>query len=80
MAEPVNVLLVEDNPADVDPVKEGMEAGKILCNLHVAMDGEEALRFLRQEPYLTPPRARPTQDTHVILRRVEVKKDHGSRD
>lgn len=48
MTEPVDILLVEDNPADVDLVKEGMEDAKILCNLKVAMDGEEALRILRR--------------------------------
>jgi two-component system, chemotaxis family, response regulator Rcp1 len=48
MTEPVDILLVEDNPADVDLVKEGMEDAKILCSLQVAMDGEEALRLLRK--------------------------------
>jgi two-component system, chemotaxis family, response regulator Rcp1 len=49
MTRPVDILLVEDNPADADLVREGMEDAKILCNLHVTMDGEEALHFLRQE-------------------------------
>ena len=49
MTELVDLLLVEDNPADVDLLKERMEDSQVLCNVHVAMDGEEALRFLRRE-------------------------------
>jgi len=45
----VEILLVEDNPGDVRLTREALKEGKIRNNLHVAMDGVEALAFLRQE-------------------------------
>lgn len=45
----IEILLVEDNPADVDLTRETMELCKIVNNLHVVHDGVEALQFLRQE-------------------------------
>ena len=49
MTKPIQILLVEDNPADVDLTKENLESSKILNDLHVAIDGVEALAFLRRE-------------------------------
>lgn len=46
---PVEILLVEDNPGDVRLTKEALKEGKVANNLHVAMDGVEALAFLRRE-------------------------------
>ena len=46
---PIEILLVEDNPGDVRLTEEGFKEGKIRNNLHVAMDGEEAMAFLRKE-------------------------------
>ncbi len=46
---PIEVLLVEDNPGDVRLTQEGFREGRLRNNLHVAMDGEEALAFLNQE-------------------------------
>lgn len=46
---PIEILLVEDSPDDVDLTKEAFEAGKMKNNLHVAEDGEEAMLFLRKE-------------------------------
>ncbi len=43
------VLLVEDNPADVDLTRESLDEARVLCNLHVTNDGVEAMRFLRKE-------------------------------
>jgi two-component system response regulator len=52
LARLVEILLVEDNPADVVLTKEGLEQCKIANQLHVVQTGEEALAFLqRQEPY-----------------------------
>jgi chemotaxis family two-component system response regulator Rcp1 len=42
----VEVLLVEDNPADVRLTREALKEGKVRNNLHVASDGVEALDFL----------------------------------
>jgi CheY-like chemotaxis protein len=45
----VDILLVEDNPADVRLTIEGLAEGNIPNRLHVAHDGVEALEFLRRE-------------------------------
>jgi two-component system, chemotaxis family, response regulator Rcp1 len=47
--EPIEILLVEDSPADVDLTREALEDAKVHNNLHVASDGVEALAFLRRE-------------------------------
>ena len=46
--EPVEILLVEDNPVDVMLTKEAFSSGRVLNNLHVAEDGEEAMEFLHK--------------------------------
>lgn len=51
------VLLVEDNPADIRLTREAMKEGHVLNHLHVVTDGEEALLFLkRKPPYEQAPR------------------------
>jgi CheY-like chemotaxis protein len=47
--EPIEILLAEDNPGDVRLTEKAFEQGKVLNNLHVVTDGEEALMYLRQE-------------------------------
>ena len=49
MAERLTILLVEDNPADADLTRESLTDCKILHELHVAVDGIDALKFLRRE-------------------------------
>ncbi len=50
---PVDILLVEDNPADVVLMREA----RMHNTLHVAADGREALAFLRREgAYAAAPR------------------------
>ncbi len=48
-ARAIEILLVEDNKGDVYLTKKAFEDAKILNNLHVAMDGEEALAFLNKQ-------------------------------
>ena len=48
-ADPVEILLAEDNPNDVEMTRRAFEKGKFLNNLHVVNDGVDALAFLRQE-------------------------------
>ena len=51
------VLLVEDNPADVELAEYAMRQGKIKANMHVANDAVTALAFLRREgQYAEAPR------------------------
>lgn len=45
----VEILLVEDNPADVRLTIEALKDAKVSNKLHVAVDGVEALSFLRRE-------------------------------
>ena len=42
----VEILLVEDNPADARPTREVFEGGRLTTHLNVVADGEEALAFL----------------------------------
>lgn len=45
----IEILLVEDNPADVRLTKEALRDAKVRNNLHVLADGDEVLPFLRRE-------------------------------
>ncbi len=45
----IEILLVEDNAADVDLTREFFKDLKVLNRLHVAGDGQVALAFLHQE-------------------------------
>lgn len=47
--KPVQILLVEDNPADVMLTEEAFEEATFPHQLHFAKDGVEALAFLRRE-------------------------------
>lgn len=46
---PIEVLLVEDSPADVRLTKEALKEEKLHVNLNVVNDGVEAMEFLRRE-------------------------------
>ncbi|MCX7113260.1 MAG: response regulator [Proteobacteria bacterium] len=50
--KPIDILLVEDNPGDVDLVREALEQGKLYNRLHVVDNGEQAMALLHnQAPY-----------------------------
>ena len=79
---PVEILLVEDNPADVRLTREALKEGKVYNNLHWAKDGVEALEFLhRQGKYADAPRPDiilldlnlPKKDGREVLQ--DIKKD-----
>ena len=46
---PVEILLVEDNPGDVDLTIEALREGKVCNHLSTVEDGVEAMAFLKQE-------------------------------
>lgn len=46
---PVEILLVEDSPGDVQLTVEALRDAKVHNNLHIARDGEEALAFLNRQ-------------------------------
>ena len=80
--EPVDILLIEDNPGDVRLMREGLRDAKIINNLAVVRDGIEALAFLRQKsPYSDAPRPDlilldlnlPRKDGREVL--AEIKQD-----
>jgi len=45
---PVELLLVEDNPGDVRLTIEALKEGRVINNLTVVKDGEEAIAVLRR--------------------------------
>ena len=54
--KPIEILLVEDNPGDVRLTREALRENKVNNNLHVAVDGTEALDFLfRRGKYVDAP-------------------------
>jgi len=46
--KPIEILLVEDNPGDVQLTREALEEGNLLVNLSVMNDGAEAMAFLHR--------------------------------
>ena len=46
--EPVEILLVEDNPGDYRLTQEALKEGKVYNNLHWTQDGIEAIEFLKR--------------------------------
>jgi chemotaxis family two-component system response regulator Rcp1 len=46
---PIEILLVEDNPGDVRLTIEALKEGKIANQINIAVDGIDAMAFLRRE-------------------------------
>lgn len=57
------VLLVDDNPADIDLVREALSKGSPALRINSVTDGEEAMRFLRRRGKFTDA---PTPDLIVL--------------
>jgi CheY-like chemotaxis protein len=56
-AQPIEILLVEDNPGDVRLIMEAFKNAKVCNNIQVQMDGESAVQFLlRQDEFKDAPR------------------------
>ena len=56
-SRPVEILLVEDSPADVALTQEALMESKLKNNLHIVSDGEAAMEFLKRTgPYASKPR------------------------
>lgn len=47
--KPIEILLVEDNPDDIELTMEAFKDARVRNKVHVAEDGTEALAFLRRE-------------------------------
>lgn len=50
VARPIEILLVEDNPAEVRLTREVLKEGRVRNSVSVVSDGVEALSFLRRGP------------------------------
>lgn len=48
MTEPIQVLLVEDNPGDADLTREGLESSSLPVELTVAVNGAQAVDMLHK--------------------------------
>lgn len=56
-ARMAEILLVDDDPGDVQLAMEAFEDGRLSNRLHVAKDGEKAMAFLRRQgAYAEAPR------------------------
>jgi chemotaxis family two-component system response regulator Rcp1 len=82
VGKPIVILLVEDNPGDVDLARAAMEESKVRNILHTVGDGVEAMLFLRGEgKYAEAPRPDlvlldlnlPKKDGREVL--AEIKSD-----
>ena len=78
---PLEILLIEDNPADADLIRETIALREKPLNLHVMKTGEEALHFLsRSGPFQNALRPDlilldlnlPGMDGREILERIKV--------
>ena len=47
-SRPAEILLIEDNPGDVELINEAFQTGRVLNHISLAMDGEQALAFLNR--------------------------------
>ncbi len=62
-ADPFDILLLEDEPADAHLVRVSLRDGKVHCRLHHVLDGREGLDFLHRRP---PHEAAPRPDLILL--------------
>ena len=55
-AKHIEILLVEDSPADIMITQDALSEARVLNTINVVEDGVEALAFLRREPPYTEAR------------------------
>jgi chemotaxis family two-component system response regulator Rcp1 len=84
IAGKMDILLVEDNPADVFLTKEALAESKIAHHLHDVGDGKHAMSFLRkQDKYASVPRPDlilldlnlPVKDGREVLAELKADED-----
>jgi two-component system, chemotaxis family, response regulator Rcp1 len=81
VGNPIEILLVEDNPGDVRLTQEALKEGKVRNHLSHVDDGAKAVDFLfRRPPYQAAPRPDlilldlnlPRVDGREVLRRIKA--------
>jgi CheY-like chemotaxis protein len=81
---PVDVLLVEDSPADIELALQAAREAELQSRLYVVSDGASAMAFLRREwPYQRSPRPGlilldlnlPGKDGREVLAEVKSSED-----
>jgi two-component system, chemotaxis family, response regulator Rcp1 len=77
---PIEVLLVEDSLGDVRLTREAFKDARMQINLHVAVDGDDAMAFLKRErQYADMPRPDlilldlnlPKKDGREVLKEIK---------
>jgi len=77
---PIEVLLVEDSVGDVRLTREAFKDARMHINLHVAVDGDDAMAFLKRErQYGDAPRPDlilldlnlPKKDGRAVLKEIK---------
>ena len=77
---PIEVLLVEDSVGDVRLTREAFKDARVHINLHVAVDGDDAMTFLKRErQYADAPRPDlilldlnlPKKDGREVLKEIK---------
>ncbi|GAC1532048.1 MAG: response regulator [Acidimicrobiales bacterium] len=83
-SRPVQILLVEDSPGDVNLTREALRDARVANELNVVMDGEEAMTYLRGlEPFTARLRPDliildlnlPRKDGREVLEEIKVDDD-----
>lgn len=79
--KPIEILMVEHNPHDVELVQKILRDAEVKTNMRIAMDGVEALSFLRREgEYANMPRPDlillelnlPKKDGREVLEQIKL--------
>lgn len=77
----IQILLAEDNPDDVELMREALVESKLDIGVHAVSDGVEAMAFLRREtPYENAPKPdlllldlnMPRKDGREVLKEVRA--------
>lgn len=46
---PFEILIVDDEPGDIELIRSAIVEGRFICRTHIARDGVEAMAFMRKE-------------------------------
>ena len=80
----VEILLVEDEPADARLTREALRDARVINEIHVVPDGTEAMQYLRREgPYASAKRPDlvildlnlPGKDGREVLEEIKADQD-----